>query len=238
MKASLGFPPAGLSFAATVDMARKKASSFEHQRGAIHEVAARLFAEQGFHNASMMELAVACGISKPLLYHYFRDKEEILFEIVDTYIDRLLGVCKGVEAERLPPEAALRRLVTLFMEEYEHSQSRHRVLVQDVKFLPADVRELVEAKQRQVVDAFARQLSGIAPELDQASLTKPVTMILFGMINWTFTWLRSDGRLTYGDMAPMVVELFLNGVKALGRCPGGLPSRGRAGTQTEDDQLV
>jgi hypothetical protein len=40
-------------------------------------------------------------------------------------------------------------------------------------------------------------------------------MILFGMINWTFTWLRADGALTFRDMAPVVTTIFLNGVKSL-----------------------
>jgi len=37
-------------------------------------------------------------------------------------------------------------------------------------------------------------------------------MILFGMINWTFTWLRPEGPLTYADMADIVAEIFLHGV--------------------------
>jgi hypothetical protein len=39
-------------------------------------------------------------------------------------------------------------------------------------------------------------------------------MILFGMINWTFTWLRADGPLSYEDMSKMVTEIFLRGVAA------------------------
>ena len=40
-------------------------------------------------------------------------------------------------------------------------------------------------------------------------------MILFGMINWTFTWLRADGPLTFRDMAPIVTGIFLDGVRGL-----------------------
>ena len=41
-------------------------------------------------------------------------------------------------------------------------------------------------------------------------------MILFGMLNWTFTWLRASGPLTYGDMADVVLEIFLDGVRPRG----------------------
>jgi len=47
----------------------------------------------------------------------------------------------------------------------------------------------------------------------QAQVRVPLAMILFGMINWTFTWLRPDGKLTYEDMAPVVSEIFLSGVQ-------------------------
>ena len=40
-------------------------------------------------------------------------------------------------------------------------------------------------------------------------------MLLFGMINWMFTWMRPDGRLDYDSMAPMVADLFLGGLPAV-----------------------
>jgi AcrR family transcriptional regulator len=196
-------------------MARGKAPTFETQRAAILAAAADLFADKGFHNASMAELALACGVSKPLLYHYYRDKEHILFDIADTYLDGLLAIVAGVEAQALPPEAHFAALVTGFMEEYEHARSQHVVLVQDVKFLQQAQAAHVTDKQRRVVAAFADAIVRIEPGLKRRKLDKPVTMILFGMINWTFTWLRADGALTFRDMAPVVTTIFLNGVKSL-----------------------
>ncbi len=196
-------------------MARGKAPTFELQRAAILAEAAHLFADKGFHNASMAELAQACGVSKPLLYHYYRDKEQILFDIADSYMDRLLEIVAGVEEEGLEPDAHFAALVMRFMEEYEHAQSQHMVLVQDVKFLKQDEAARVRDKQRRVVAAFAEAIVRVEPGVKRRKLDKPVAMILFGMINWTFTWLRADGPLGFRDMAPVVTTIFLNGVKAL-----------------------
>lgn len=201
-------------------MARGKSHSFEQQRGVILTEAARLFAARGFHNASMAELAKACGVSKALLYHYYRDKEQILFDIADSYIERLLAIVAAVDLRGLEPEDRLSELVLRFMAEYEHSQCQHMVLVQDVKFLQAGQAELVTAKQRKVVAAFAATIEGLAPGLQQRQLDKPVAMILFGMINWTFTWLKADGKLTYVDMAPVVTAILLDGVRGLERQGG------------------
>jgi AcrR family transcriptional regulator len=198
-------------------MARGKSPTFELQRNAILQEAARLFAEHGFHNASMAELGKACGVSKALLYHYYRDKEQILFDIADSYIDKLLALVAEVEgeAEGLEARRNLTRLVERFMAEYEHSQNQHMVLVQDVKFLRAEQAAAVTEKQRKVVAAVAALIERIEPGLKRRHLDKPVTMVLFGMINWTFTWLKADGRLTYADMAPLVTTILLDGVKGL-----------------------
>ena len=193
-------------------MARPRAPTFDRQRSAILEAAAALFAAQGFHHASMAELAAACGVSKPLLYHYYRDKAHILFDIADTYMDKLGAIVAGVEGQRLAPEARLRELIRLFMAEYQHSQAQHMVLVQDVKFLAAPEREHVLDKERAVVDAFARAIAALKPRLRRRNLRVPLAMLLFGMINWSFTWLRADGPLSYEDMAAVAAEVFLHGV--------------------------
>lgn len=194
-------------------MARTKAPTHELQRANILDQAARLFADKGFHNASMAELAKACGVSKPLLYHYYRDKEHILFDVADSYMDSLLAIVAEVAVEGLDAEGHFRELVMRFMGEYEHSQSRHMVLVQDVKFLEASYRGRVVDKERQVVVAFAGAIAAVEPGVVTVGLEKAVAMILFGMINWTFTWLSVDGPLTYRDMAPVVAGIFLQGVK-------------------------
>lgn len=193
-------------------MPRTKAASFDAQRAAIRDAAARLFAEKGYPSASIADLARACGISKALMYHYYRDKEDLLADVATSYVDRLASIVDDVAAQQLPPAAHLRRLVDAFMAEYEHSAERHRVLVQDVKYLERAHRARVLARERKVVDSFAAVIADLAPDAAARGLRKPLAMILFGMINWTFTWLKDRGPLTYSDMAPLVTDLFLGGI--------------------------
>lgn len=193
-------------------MARTKAAGFDRQRAAIRDAAARQFADKGYAAASIADVARACGVSKALMYHYYRDKEHLLADIAESYIERLQSIVDDVRAENLPPAAHLRRLIELFMAEYEHSAARHRVLVQDVKYLQRAHRARVLAKERKVVRGYADVVAQVAPQADRATLVKPLTMILFGMINWTFTWLKGRGPMTYADMAPVVADLFLGGI--------------------------
>ena len=193
-------------------MARPRAATFDHQRAGILQTAARLFAAHGYASTSMAALAHARGMSKALLYHYYRDKQHILFDIANLYMDVLLDIVAEVDAQPLAPDERLRTLVTRFMRTYEHAQPQHMVLVQDVKFLSVAERRRILNKERRVVDAFARVIAALKPRLSLPELRVPLAMILFGMINWTFTWLRPRGRLTYGDMADIVSQIFLTGI--------------------------
>ncbi len=208
-------------------MPRTRAATFDVQRDTILATAATCFAARGYPVASIADIARACGVSKALVYHYYRDKEQLLFAIADRYLDGLHAIVAAQAAEKMAPAARLRALIECFMRAYEHSAAQHRVLVQDVKYLSRAHRNRVNAKQRQVVEAYSQAVAAVAPQLAGTDLLKPVTMTLFGMINWTFTWLRDDGPLAYADMAPVVADLFLRGVgavKAVGRRAGS-PAR-------------
>ncbi len=196
-------------------MARKRSTAFSEQREAILDVAAMLFARQGYHAASMAALAQACGVSKALLYHYYRDKEHMLFDVASTHVDRLVALVQ----QRLPANeptpsearAALTALIADLLHEYAHAQHRHIVLVQDVKHLPPALREEIRHKQRLVVKGVERLVAACL-NASSPALVGALTMTLFGMINWTFTWLRADGPLTHEQLAPIVAALFFDGI--------------------------
>ena len=202
-------------------MARGRAPGYDAQRETILAQAAELFARQGFVGTSMNEVATACGMSKPALYHYVRDKSQLLFEIATTHVVRLHALIDEVAAGDTvhpPPADAtthVRRLIERFVLEYAGARHAHRVLTEDVKFLePADQARLLEL-QRQVVSSFADAIACVRPELVAADLHKPLAMLLFGMMNWMFTWLQPDGKLSHADMAPVVADLFLGGLGAV-----------------------
>jgi AcrR family transcriptional regulator len=196
-------------------MGRGRHPGYDEQREMILARAAALFARGGYPGTSMNQVAEACGLSKATLYHYYRDKYELLVSIAETHVTRLQGVVADALAEDAAPQGQMRALIRRLVEEYASAQNEHRVLTEDVKFLePAD-RERVLRKEREVVAAFAQVVATLRPDLKQAALSKPLTMLLFGMVNWLFTWMKPEGTLAYGDLAPVVTDLFLGGLQAV-----------------------
>ena len=196
-------------------MGRGRAAGYNDQRETILAQAAHLFARRGYPSTSMNQVAEACGLSKATLYHYYKDKYSLLVSIAEGHVSRLQALVVEVDAEALPPERHLRELIRRIVEEYADAQDAHRVLTEDVKFLDEADRERVLNHERDVVSGFARAVGGLRGELRQAELTKPLTMLLFGMINWMFTWMKPQGGLDYDAMAPIVADLFMGGLTSV-----------------------
>jgi AcrR family transcriptional regulator len=208
-------------------MARPKSATHDIKRDAILDIAAQCFADRSYPAASMNEIATACGTSKARLYHYYDSKEAILFDLMDRYTQRLLSLIALTDAtaqrRNLDDRAALHELIRAFLQEYESSATRHVALLNDTQFLsdlpdehlgsPAiSPRELILNRQRDVVAAVTRALRRAYPDRLNASNQTAITMMLFGMINWTFTWLRPGGPISYVAFAEEVIALLEKGL--------------------------
>jgi TetR/AcrR family transcriptional regulator len=198
-------------------MARTRSATYDDQRDLILARAAELFADHGYTATSMNDIAAACGVSKAGLYHYYRDKRELLFQITVGHVARLEQFVLEVldETRGADGETRLRALILRFVREYGSAQHEHRVLTEDVRFLEDAERAQVQEPQRRVVAAFADAIGAVRPNLSRNELDRPLAMLLFGMINWMFTWLRPDGSLTHEQMAPIVADLFFGGLEAV-----------------------
>lgn len=204
-------------------MARPQSADHHLKRDSILDAAALCFAQQSYTATSMATVAAQVGASKARIYHYYDSKEALLFDLLDRYTQRLLAVVGETEAQaqrkNLDDRAALHALVRNFLQEYESSATRHAALLSDTKFLSDAMdeglgmsqRSLILQRQRDIVSAFTRFVRRAYPQrLTDANQTA-LTMMLFGMINWTFTWLRPDGPMRYSEFATQVIATLEHG---------------------------
>ena len=117
----------------------------------------------------MQQVATASGVSKATLYHYVRDKHDLLAQITVGHVARLEALQAEVAARKLPPAEHLRALIEGFMRAYARAGNEHRVLTEDVKFLAEAERGEVLAAQRRVVAGFAASVLALRPELGRGT---------------------------------------------------------------------
>jgi len=197
-------------------VARSRAKDHDDKREAMLHGAAIVFSRDGYDRASMAQLAGELGVSKGLLYHYYASKEALLFDIVQNHLAALAEVVEEADDPALDPQARLEALVVALLEAYRDADAEHRVQVEGMRILPEADQEKLKELERRLVALFAEAVRALDPDLFAGKpLIKPVTMSLFGMMNWAYMWFRDDGPMSRAEYARLATRLLLNGVRGL-----------------------
>jgi TetR/AcrR family transcriptional regulator len=207
-------------------VARPRASDYDDKRRAILDRSAELFAAHGYDRASMSMIADACGVSKGLLYHYYRDKEALLFDMIRFHLEELLEAVEAANRPELRGEDRLRALAAALLEAYRDADAEHKVQINDLGLLSRERQDELKAMQRELVQLFADAICDVAPALKRRpELLKPVTMSLFGMLNWHYLWFKPDGPLSREDYAALAARLVADGTRGLAELGRAKPRR-------------
>lgn len=205
-------------------------TSYEEKLARILKAAVSVFAEKGFHRASIREIAATTGISLSGLYYYFKSKDELLFLIQDhclgTILDRLDDELAGIE----DPEARLRIVIRTHLRFFVGNMEEMKVLSHEGESLHAEYRERIRAKKRRYTGLVRETLAGLLPpegELD----VRIATFSLFGMLNWIYTWYRPGRDVDVEGLADDMTHLFLHGVLAARPREPGERGAGREGEE-------
>lgn len=198
-------------------MARTRAADFEEKQRVILDHAAQVFADQGMEKASMSQIATVAQVSKALLYHYYPSKDALIFAIITTHLEGLDTAIDEADDPSLEPEKRLRKLVGAVLENYRGADNQHKVQLNATAALSDDQKTEITAIERRIVRRFSDVLDLVNPGLNTKArpLLMPVTMSLFGMMNWVYMWFRDGGRISREDYADVATTLILEGIKAV-----------------------
>jgi len=198
-------------------MARTRSENYDGIHLGILTNAAALFSAQGYMRSSIADLAEACKLSRGALYHYFDSKEAILFAILDAHIREMILHVETAVAAGGPTLTQFQNVIRAIVEVNAKSPQEQRVLIHDLSFLNKDEQQIIKNLERQLVDIVTDLLVRLDAEGRIVKRTKKIyTMILFGIINYTYTWYDPKGGIGPQEFANMAVELFLHGF-----APGG-----------------
>ena len=198
-------------------MARTRAADFEEKQRGILDKAAQVFAEQGMEKASMSQIATVAQVSKALLYHYYPSKDALIFAIIITHLEGLDAAIEAADNPALAPEPRLRKLVGTVLENYRGADNQHKVQLNATAALSDEQKAEIMALERSIVRRFSTVLDQVNPGLNtkERPLLMPVTMSLFGMMNWVYMWFKDGGRISREDYADVATTLILEGIKAV-----------------------
>jgi TetR/AcrR family transcriptional regulator, cholesterol catabolism regulator len=182
-------------------------------RQEILRTSARLFRERGYDATSMNDISAALKLSKGGLYHHFRSKDEILYQIMihamDITEERVLTPIRDIA----DPEERLRALIRLHIELVLRARDREiTVILHENHPLPAALRKKVNFRKK----GYIHYLEQLIMEVQRARNSHDVThraaaFALLGMINWIYQWYRPEGGLKEEDLVRQYTEIFFAG---------------------------
>ena len=214
-------------------------SRYDRRMAELLEHATDVFYERGYEGASMRDLSRASGMSLAGLYHYFDSKEKLLYLIqrhaFSTILDRLHSRLEG-ETDAIE---RLRIFIRNHLEYFLANMKAMKVLSHEDEVLTGEYGQQVQAIKREYyricieLVACAREAaagsdaasrSGVQSQTasargvsdgsrrDARNENRPAVVILFGMMNWLYTWYnpRIDGDAA--ELTEQMTHIFLHGL--------------------------
>jgi AcrR family transcriptional regulator len=187
----------------------------------ILKSAAAAFRRRGYHGASVDEIAGALEMTKGNLYYYFRNKEEILFACHEYSLDIMLNLLAEVQAQDLPPDQKLRRMMLSFVH-LILDELQGTALTMDLQALSPPLLKKVVAKR----DVFDRGLRAFVQEgMDQGLFApgdpKMITFAMMGAVNWIPKWFAPEGELTSEQIGQAFADYLVGGLMRRAPAPPG-----------------
>jgi TetR/AcrR family transcriptional regulator, cholesterol catabolism regulator len=184
-------------------------SAYDEKLESILRTSAAIFADKGYHQASIRDIARATKVSLSGLYYYFESKEELLFLIQDhafgTLLQNLEQLLDGVE----DPVRKIRLLIENHLRFFIANMAEMKVLSHEADALTGDYRRRVNQKKRRLGEIAADVLREIRPDAEID--IRVATFSLFGMMNWLYNWYRPPNDVPVEQLTEDISRIFLGG---------------------------
>jgi len=201
-------PPDPSPWPRASDRARQR----QTKREAVLTTAAQLFNEHGFHATSLDDIAARLHVSKPTLYYYVKNKDEILLECVRKGLQMTLD---GIEASRRAGGDVVAQLRAC-MQTYAHIVTQPFgmcvIRVGDEQ-LPSESRKELRRLKSAIDHAFRRLVAqGVEQGLLAPCDPKMTAFVIAGALSWVGRWYQEGGQYSAEEVGQQCVETLMQGV--------------------------
>jgi len=187
---------------------------YSARRTLILSEAARLFNERGFSHSAIEDIADRLGIVKTAIYHYFRSKDEILYECYLQAFDIADQALAEAEAGGSSGREKMERYVRSYLLNGIAAVT-HVLPLRDIKALPAALRRKLDQRRRARRDRLRGLVAeGVRDGSIRACDPKIVVSAWAGTLGWIMERYRHDGPLSFDQIAEQLIGIFMYGIAA------------------------
>ncbi len=185
------------------------------RRDELLAIAAQLFAERGFKNTTVRDIADAAGILSGSLYHHFDSKESMVDELLDSFQTDLWTQYDAIEASDLTPKQKLEAIVRASFEAIGEHRSEVAIFQSDALYLATFERfdYLIERNRKFRVLWTGLLEAGVASGELRADLDVQLVYRFLRDTVWVAVrWYRPGGTLTPADVADQYLTILFEGI--------------------------
>jgi AcrR family transcriptional regulator len=185
------------------------------RRDELLAIAAGLFAERGFKNTTVRDIADAAGILSGSLYHHFDSKESMVDELLDTFQTELWKSYDAIEASELSPRGKLEAIVRASFDAIGEHPSEVAIFQNDALYLATFERfgYLIERNRKFRILWTGLLEAGVAGGELRADLDVQLVYRFLRDTVWVAVrWYRPGGSLTPADVADQYLTILLEGI--------------------------
>ncbi len=194
----------------------RQASTGADKRDLILRAATKVFAQNGYFQSQVADVARVAGVAAGTVYLYFKSKDDLLVSIFERSMNDVLAEGRQAIGGIADPAQRLRRLAHLHLERLGRDKDLAVVfqveLRQSVKFMERFSESFLQDYFKLIREAIAdgQQRGGFRKDISATTATK----IFFGALDEMATnWVLSRRKYDLSAEADAVVDLFINGVK-------------------------
>jgi TetR/AcrR family transcriptional regulator, cholesterol catabolism regulator len=179
----------------------------------IRNVAATLFGERGYTATSIRDIAKELNSSVAMIYYHYKNKEELLYSIIDRIGNELLDNQARALKENIDPIAQLRDMLLFQIRNIPTRYNDLKVFVEEQINLSKKHKNIIYKQQRKIYEVYLQQFMKLNKHKQIQSNELPVlTFGLLGMVNWTYRWYRNEDKITIDRIAQIIIDAFLLGI--------------------------
>lgn len=182
-----------------------KAEVVALKRKRIVEAARRLFYEKGYERTTLDDIAEDLQVTKPFIYSYFKNKNQLLSEIAERSVSGALETQARVLQSQLPTAEKLLRIVEEVVQCVIRNQADTIICTREERNLDPQTAQKVREQRKE----FDHRIAQLLTEGARAGVFEPVdervtARCIGGMLVWCALWYRHLGVLSPGAVAQIV----------------------------------
>jgi AcrR family transcriptional regulator len=192
---------------------RKRLRDHGVKRDAVIQVAARAFAERGYHNTSLDDIAKALDVTKPTIYYYVTNKEQLLFQCFVAGLEPIRAALNTVKVAKAPARERLNTVLRQYAQAVASEFGWCMVIAEHQDLSPSMSRHIRALKVE--IDQGIRRLlrEGVKDGSVQPCDVKMTAFAIAGALNWIAHWYRADKAMTPVQIADAFVTIFEEGLR-------------------------